>query len=790
MARVRRELRVRGAVQGVGFRPWAARRARELGLGGAARNGADGFAVAIEGSEEAVDRFVAALASAPPPGAHIEAIEMAEVAPRGEVAFAIVESRAGAPAAAPRVPLDVAICSDCLRELFDPRARRHRYAFTHCASCGPRAAVLAALPWDRERSALAPFPPCADCHAEYHDPADRRHHAESIACPACGPRLCAFEPGGGALAGDALEHAARALHAGAVVALKGYGGYHLAVDATRDDAVRTLRRRKDRPAKPFALLAPDLATAERIVRLGAAERELLAGPARAVVVAPRRPRGPHALGLAEALAPGIADLGVLLPVAPAHHLLLFAPGTTPERDAPRFPALVLTSANVGGEPILHRDDEARARLAGLADLVVGHDRAVLRPNDDPVYRSAPAGPIPIRLSRASAPLVLALPGGLRAREPVVALGGELKCAPALACGGELLLGEHVGDLAGAAAFDAARDRAAGLARLAGVAPALAAHDLHPDGAGAALAAQLAPRTASVQHHHAHAAACLVEHGRAGPALALALDGLGYGLDGTLWGGELLEVELARCERLAHLEPVPLAGGDAAAREPWRMAAVWLRRAFPEGAPRLPWHARRDPARLAALETIAARGIASPPTSSCGRLFDALASLLDLVDEASHEAEAALALESAAEAAEPAALPGALGAGSRSGVAPGVVIEVAPLVRALTIARARGAAVPGLAAAFHEELAATLAAAAAGWARARGLTAVVLTGGCFQNRRLLEAVRTRLLAAGLEPLLHRRLPPGDGGLAVGQLAVAVAREAAGGSAAAQLGKRLE
>ncbi len=342
---------------------------------------------------------------------------------------------------------------------------------------------------------------------------------------------------------------------------------------------------------------------------------------------------------------------MLLPYAPLHHLLLRGPGA---RDA-RFAALVLTSANASGEPTLHDDAAARAQLAGIADLVVSHDRAVLRPNDDSVFRSAASAPIAVRLSRGAAPLLLPLPAGLRTREAILAIGSDWKCAPALACDGAILLGEHVGDLASAAASDAACARARDLARLAGVAPALAVHDLHPDAPGAALAAALAPRTAAVQHHHAHAAACLVEHGRTGPVLALVLDGHGFGSDGSAWGGEVLRVDLAGCERLAHLECVPLAGGDAAAREPWRMAAVWLQRAFPDGAPRLAWHARRDPARLAALEAIAARGVASPPTSSCGRLFDAVASLLDLADTNTHEAEAASALESTATGVEPAPL---------------------------------------------------------------------------------------------------------------------------------------
>ena len=773
MALVRRELRVSGAVQGVGLRPWALQRARQLGLAGNARNTPGGVTIAVEGCDVAVARFLAALRSDAPRAAHIEAIEIAERAACGDSDFAITESDTDSTSPIlPRVPLDAPVCAACLADLFDPMSRRRRYAFTHCATCGPRAAVLAALPWDRERSALAAFPACTSCRLEYDDPCDRRHHAESIACPACGPQLEAFTADGALLDGDPVEHAVAALRAGRVVALKSSGGYHLAVDATQQEAVALLRERKQRPIRPLALLVPDLETAQRLVEMTHAEAALLAGATRPIVIAPRRSDGCAALGIADRVAPGIRDLGVLLPYAPLHHLLL----RDPETRGTRFPALVMTSANATGEPTIHDDAMARAGLRGIADLVVGHDREVLRPNDDSVFRSARSGPIPIRLSRAAAPLVLALPAGIGTGQPIFAVGGDWKCAPALALGGEILLGEHVGDLGSAAASDAALGRMRGLARLAGVVPTLTAHDLHPDSAGAALAERLGPRSMPVQHHHAHAVACLIDNGRAGPSLALALDGHGHGSDGTSWGGEVLRVDLMRCERLARLERVPLPGGDAAAREPWRMAAMWLVRAFPDGAPRLAWHARRDAARLAALEAMAEHAVASPPTSSCGRLFDAVASLLDLADVNTHEAEAAMALECCAADFDPAPLDvpcdasGALDADDQ--------IAVAPLMRAIVLARARGVARGPLAAAFHHGIATRLVTAALRFARPLGLGEVVLTGGCFQNRLLLECVRERLVAVGLTPLVHRRLPPGDGGLAVGQAAVAVVRSRGG------------
>jgi hydrogenase maturation protein HypF len=778
---VRREIALRGVVQGVGLRPFAARAARALGLAGEVANASWGVRVVLEGSAEKIEAWLAALRAEAPAAARIEALAQRDAPVRGLAGFAIAASELAEEAAPTRIPPDAALCEACRAELFDPRDRRHRYAFTHCAACGPRASVALALPYDRARTTLGAFPPCAACRAEYDDPEDRRFHAETVACPACGPTLVVRTAGGASADGDPVEAAATCLRAGGVVALKGYGGFHLACDATRGDAVARLRARKGRPAKPFALLVPDLAAARALAELAPADEAWLAGPARAVVVAPRRAAGCGALGLAEAIAPRTRDLGLLLPVAPLHWLLLYGPGTRPGPGAARFPALVFTSANRSGEPTLHDDAEALAQLAGIADLVVGHDRAVARPSDDPVVRSAPTGPIPIRLSRATAPLVLPLarggataPADLREAPAALAVGADLKAAPAVLARGEVVLGEHVGDLAHAAAADALEARAEALAGLVAARPAVVAHDLHPDSVGRALAAGLAARLgaqlAPVQHHHAHAAACLVEHGRAGPALALVLDGAGFGADGAIWGGELLRVTLAECSRLAHLEYVPLPGGDAAAREPWRMALAWLRRAFPAGgAPRLAWHARRR-GELALLARAAERGVASPPTSSCGRLFDAVASLLDLGDVASHEGEVALALESLAEATSE-----AYPLGGRD-PAPGTdgALPAADLVRDLVRARAAGVCRASLARGFHVALAARLAGAVARAARDTGLGEVALSGGCLQSRLLAAELASRLRAAGLRPLLHRALPPNDGGLAVGQAAVAASR----------------
>ena len=767
---VRREIEVRGSVQGLGFRPWAARQARAFDLAGEVQNTPWGVRVVLEGPPQAVAGWLEALRKDAPKGARIDAVEERDVPCTGGGGFTIMRSIAAASGPPTRIPLDRALCDDCRDDLFDPANRRYRYPFTHCASCGPRASVLLGLPYDRERTTLRVFAMCSTCEREYNDPADRRFHAESIACPACGPRLTACRAGGEPVDGDPIETAAACLEAGGIVAVKGYGGFHLVCDATRPEVVSRLRKRKARPSKPIAVLVPDLRVARSLAQLGDKDEDWLCGEARAVVVAPRREAGAAAFEIATEVAPRTQDLGLILPVAPVHWLLLYAPAARPAADAPRYAALVFTSANRSGEPTVHDDSGVRARLSALADLVLTHDRAVARPNDDPVVRSAPGSPIPIRLSRSTSPLALRVPGRSDAAPVVLAMGGDLKAAPAVLAHGEVVLGEHVGDLANVESADAMEQRALALCQLLHATPEIVAHDLHPEYVGteiaARLAKQLGARTVAVQHHHAHAAACLVEHGRADATLALVLDGAGWGPDRTIWGGELLRVDLAGATRLAHLEAVPLAGGDAAIREPWRMAWAWLRQAFPHGdAPRLPWHERRNSTELGVIARAVDRGLMSPLTSSCGRLFDAVASILDVGDLASHEGELAIALESlATTSASTAAFE------DSTATEPGI-IRVSDLVRDLVLSRAQGAALPVLARSFHVGLATRLANAASAASRATGVGDIVLSGGCLQNRLLRSELETRLTDAGLRPLVHRRIPPSDGGLAVGQAAVA-------------------
>jgi hydrogenase maturation protein HypF len=724
--------------------------------------------------------LVARLRDSPPAAACIETLHVGASPYRGEAEFRVLPGDAAASGFRTRIPPDAPLCEDCQRELFDSASRRFRYAFGHCAVCGPRASVLLDLPWDRERTTLAAFPPCDACQREYENPADRRFHAESIACPACGPRLRARKPDGGEVLGDPIEVAAEQIRGGGIVAVKGYGGYHLATLATSEDAVARLRKRKGRPTKPLALLVPDLATARRLAVLDAEAEALLVGPTRAVVVVPRRGPACARLGLAAGVAPGTNDLGLVLPCAPLHFLLLFGPGARPGSGRARLPALVFTSANLSGEPTLSDDAAALTRLGGIADLLLEHDRAVAAPCDDAVFRSSERGPIPLRLARATAPCVLVLPRAATWGHPaaVLAVGGDLKSAPAVAVHGEVVLGAHIGDLASADAADALKARALALARQHGMSPRTIAHDLHPGYASTAiaqrLAGQLGTRTCAVQHHHAHAVACLVEHRHPGPALALALDGAGWGPDGTFWGGELLHVSFSGFERLGHIDPVPLPGGDTAAREPWRMAAVWLAHAFPDGdAPHLPWHDRRKAVALAVVARMAERGVNAPLTTSCGRLFDAVASLLDVADRATHEGEAALALEALAAAAHgPAHGLNELAAVGEE------TMSVLDLVREVALAHAGGEAPAAIARRFHRRLAARLAEAASRHAPRLALRDVALTGGCFQNRLLLADVCAALEARGLRPLVHARVPPNDGGLAVGQAAVAIVRERCG------------
>jgi hydrogenase maturation protein HypF len=755
--------RVDGTVQGVGFRPYVFRLAEELGLGGFVANDERGVVLEVEGDADAVERFLARLPREAPALATVERVGAEAIEPLGGAGFRIVASAAGGAADALVAP-DVATCAACLRELFDPADRRHRYPFVNCTDCGPRFTIVRGVPYDRARTTMAGFRMCAACRAEYEDPRDRRFHAEPIACPDCGPAVRLVRAADGhpvAAAGDAsVRAAAAALRAGSIVAVKGIGGYHLACRADDEEAVAALRARKHREDRPFALMAACVEAARALVALGPVEEALLCGRERPIVIAPRRADAP----VAPSVAPRSADLGVMLPYAPLQHLLLADAGP-----------LVMTSGNVSDEPIAHADDDALVRLAPIADLLLVHDRPIHVRADDSVVRAVPArAPLVLRRSRGHVPASLALP--VPAARPVLACGAELKSTFSVAKGGRAWVGHHIGDLREAATLRAFEDGIAHFEALFAAAPAVVAHDLHPDYLSTAYAlAREGVEHVAVQHHHAHLAACLAEHGETGPAVGAILDGSGHGPDGTVWGGELLVGSLDGFARAGHLWPVRLPGGDQAVRQPWRMACAWLVAAAgaddaddAHAVPPLPpaLAAAVDERRWRAVASLARRGLAAPVTTSAGRLFDAVAALCGLRATVTYEGQAAAELEAACDPLERGAYPLPVGEG--------LVLDARATIRAVARDAAAGVTAGVIAARFHRALADAVARACVEIAARHGTDRVVLSGGVFQNVRLLVGTSARLEAAGLRVLVPQRLPPNDGGISFGQAAVAAAR----------------
>jgi hydrogenase maturation protein HypF len=726
-------VRIEGVVQGVGFRPYVHRLATELGLAGFVRNDARGVVVEAEGDAGAVAALLARLPAEAPPMAVVDAITPEVVPVRADAGFVIASSARDSTADA-LVPGDAATCEACLRELRTPGDRRYRYPFINCTDCGPRFTIVRGVPYDRPLTTMAGFAMCDRCAAEYHDPADRRFHAQPNACPDCGPRL-----------DHPLDDVIDALVGGAVVAVKGIGGFHLACVASDERAVAMLRSRKHREEKPFALMAPDLEAARRLVALGPVETALLRGRDRPIVLAPRR----RDARLAAAVAPHSAELGVMLPYSPLHHLLLADVGEP----------LVMTSGNVSDEPIVYRDDDARERLAGIADLVLGHDRPIETRTDDSVLRVARGRPLPLRRSRGAVPSALALP--VPAARHVLACGAELKSTFCVARGRRAWVSHHIGDLKNVETLGSFAEGVVHFQTLFAVTPEVVVHDLHPDYLSTTYAlSRDGVEHVAVQHHHAHLAACLAEHGETGPAVGAIFDGTGLGTDGTVWGGEILVGGVSGFQRAGHLWPVPLPGGDRAAHEPWRMACAWRMAAGGDARP-LPGV---DPDRWRTVARMAETGTASPVTTSVGRLFDAVAALCGLRLEVSYEGQAAMELEAACDGAERGAYPLESVAG---------VLDPREAILAVDRDVARGLPAGVVATRFHHGLADATARACADLAADRGLDAVVLSGGSFQNRRLLERTSERLAAAGLRVLVPERLPPNDGGIAFGQAAVAAA-----------------
>lgn len=747
-SRTRLRILVRGTVQGVGFRPFVYRQARELGLAGWVENSAEGVIVEAEGDPCDVAALMHRIGREPPPNASVVALETREIEPRHERSFAIRPSEGAGARIAEIVP-DLATCAECLTELLDPGDRRYLYPFINCTQCGPRYSIIEDIPYDRARTSMRHFPMCAACLAEYDNPMDRRFHAEPNACPECGPRLSLWDGAGKTRARDhaALLAAAEAVRKGRIVAIKGIGGFHLVADARDGEVVRQLRERKRRAEKPFAVMFSSLAQVRRNCRVSIAEEALLTAPARPIVLLRR-----FGDRLAAEVAPGNPWIGVVLPYAPLHHLLMRELG---------FP-IIATSGNLSDEPIATDEREALDRLSGIADFFLVHDRPIVRAVDDSVARIVDGCELLLRRSRGYAPASIAVES---MTEGILAVGSHLKATVALSRAGRVILSQHIGDLETVAARAAHTRAMADGERLHSVTPHQVARDLHPDYASSRAAEVSTLPVTGVQHHLAHVIACMAEQGIAPPVLGVAWDGAGLGPDGTIWGGEFLLVTAAGWRRVAHLRSFRLPGGEAAMREPRRAALGLLHEAFGTDA-----LAMTDLAPIAAfsagerdvLGTMLAHGVNAPLTSSAGRLFDAFASLSGLRQCASYEGQAAAELEWAAD--EPA------GARSyalaiRAPVKPGdpLVLDWQPALQQALADLREGAAPGAISAALHGGLAKAIAAVAARIGEAR----VALSGGCFQNLRLTEGALKALRAGGHQPIFHRRVPPNDGGIALGQ-----------------------
>ncbi len=796
-SRAARRVVVAGGVQGVGFRPFVWRLATELGLDGSVINMAGRVEAEVAGDPAALDAFAARIATDAPPRARVERVTTSALdgpGPGPGSGFVIDESVAAA-SAERLFPPDIATCDDCVRELWDPADRRHRYPFINCTNCGPRATIIEDLPYDRARTSMRAFPLCPACEREYRDPADRRFHAEPVACPACGPSL-AYRPAG-APAATAREEAALAatvadLRAGRIVAIKGLGGYHLACDATDAAAVARLRDRKRRWAKPFAVMVRDLDAARAVAGITDEEADVLVSPARPIVLVPLRADAP----LDPAVTNGNRHVGLFLPYAPLHHLLMDAVGRP----------IVLTSGNLSDEPIVVDDADALDRLAPIADAFLQHDREIRARYDDSVTRVVGSGPHArpsiIRRGRGYAPDPVDLP--VATPVPLLAVGAELKHTFTLARRSRAHVAPHTGDLEDLLVHRAFEENLAHLSRLLDLAPDLVVHDLHPAYLSTqyAVARFAADRRIAVQHHHAHVASAAAEHGHAGPFIGVAYDGLGMGDDGTFWGGEILVADLAGYRRVGRFGLAPMPGGALAVKRPYRMALGYLlgaeglgdaadardaraggttedadpgRRSAAVIDPDLAaaFAGRLDPREVEVVRVQVARGLNAPVASSAGRLFDAVSSLLGLRDVAEYEAQAAVDLETAAADIDAPPLPYRV---ARAGGL--LVYDPRPTLAAVIERHAAGEPAGDLAAAFHATIVAVTEELVDAAVRETGIRTIALSGGVFQNQRIAGALAHGLARAGLDVLLNERVPANDGGISYGQSAVAAARLAAG------------
>ncbi len=766
-ARASVALDVWGTVQGVGFRPHVHRLASSLGLRGFVRNRGAYVEIAAEGAAPALATFIGRLAAEAPPAARVEGLACRVGPPAGLGAFAIAASDADTDRPAMAIPPDLGLCADCRRDMAEPGGRYEGYPFTSCTQCGPRYTIARRLPFDRATTAMDAFPMCPDCRAEYDAPASRRFHAQATACARCGPRLLWLAPDGrpGPEGEEALARAHAALRAGAIVAVMGVGGVHLAVNALDDEAVRRLRERKRRPARPLAVLMDEGEVEHRCV-LAEEEWALLRSSARPIVLLRRRPGSP----LAPSVAPGMARLGVMLPYTGVHVRLL---------AEPTLRALVMTSGNMSGDPLAYTREGALSDLGPLVDGLLVHDREILRPTDDSVVRLDDRRPVVLRRARGYVPEPIPLTGadpGLTA----LAVGGDLKNAFALLRDARIWLAPHVGDLENARTLDLFERQVAWQSDLLGVRPDVVVHDMHPGYASVAYALRRPEPHLAVQHHHAHMAACLLEHGVERPALGVILDGTGFGEDGTIWGGEFLLGDRAQVRRVGHLRTLRLVGGDEATREPWRLALGYLWEAGLWARAGEWARARLDvaPARADMLRRVLESRFPGHRSTSAGRLFDAAGALVTGQATATFEAELPMRLEALVEPAIEGAYPLSLAQGMD-----GLSVDFAPALEALVRDLRAGEAQAATATRFHRGFARAMAAAAIALTRRFGVTDVALGGGVWQNEWLLRWFLAETAEAPFAVHVPRRLPPGDGGLAVGQLAVLAARAAAGAQSSA-------
>lgn len=756
--RERLRVEVEGVVQGVGFRPFVYRLAARHGISGWVRNTPAGVLLEGEGERSNLSAFLHDLRTQAPPLATVSNIRSERLASAGGEGFSILPSSGGENAA--QISPDCDVCEECLGELFDPNDRRYLYPFINCTNCGPRYSIITAIPYDRRFTTMDSFTMCADCRAEYEDPSNRRFHAQPNACPVCGPHIRLLDRRGRVLVGEGATHdadclrgAIQLLQTGGILAIKGIGGYHLAVDACNKAAVAELRRRKQRDEKPFALMAPDFELVREFAHCGVVEQRLMAGPERPIVLLPKRADAP----IAPLVAPGNGYFGVMLPSTPLHHLLL--------REG--FVALVMTSGNLSDEPIAYRDDEARARLAAIADQFLVHNRGIHVRADDSVIRVFHDSPLFLRRSRGYVPRGIRLP----AEQPsVLAVGGELKATVCLTRGDRAFLSQHVGDLKNSATLRSLDETVAHLENILEITPSVVAHDLHPDYLSTSYAADLQklPRIA-VQHHHAHLASCMAENGLEGDVIGVIFDGTGYGPDGTIWGGEFLVGGYREFRRQGHFRQLAMPGGDAAVREPYRMALSWLfdagMRDFSTLA--LPCLEGVSIAERKLLLRMLERGLNAPLTSSCGRLFDAVSALLGVRSRISYEGQAAIELEALAErSATDREYPSSV-----EECAERLVLDMRPALLELLNDLDLGVPRPTMARCFHNSMAAATATLCERIRTRSGLNRVVLSGGVFQNKLLAEGTLTRLAERDFQVFTHRLVPPGDGGLALGQAVVA-------------------